>query len=52
MVIDLKPKFIFPGEVAVRVENTFVVTDHGMKKMNHFPDEMKLTELNLVPPVI
>ena len=38
MVMALEPKFVFPGEGVVGIENTFVVTAHGMKKLNRFPD--------------
>lgn len=37
-VIAMEPKFIFPGEGVVGIENTFVVTQNGMKKLNQFPD--------------
>lgn len=40
MVIALEPKVIFPGEGVVGVENTFVVTDHGMEKLSRFPDDI------------
>jgi Xaa-Pro dipeptidase len=40
MIIALEPKCIFPGEGVVGVENTFVVTDHGMEKLNRFPDDV------------
>lgn len=40
MVLALKPKFVFPGEGVVGIENTFVITDEGMEKLNRFPDEI------------
>ena len=40
MTIALEPKYIFPGEGVVGIENTFVVTDKGMEKLNRFPDEI------------
>jgi Xaa-Pro aminopeptidase len=40
MVIALEPKVIFPQEGVVGVENTFVVTDHGMEKLNRYPDDI------------
>jgi Xaa-Pro dipeptidase len=40
MVIALEPKFIFPGEGVVGVENTFLVTEAGMEKLNRFPDDL------------
>jgi Xaa-Pro dipeptidase len=39
-VIALEPKVIFPGQGAAGIENTFVVRDHGMEKLNRFPDEI------------
>jgi len=38
MVMALEPKFIFPGQGVVGIENTWVVTEQGMKKLNRFPD--------------
>ncbi len=38
MVIAVEPKFVFPGQGTVGIENTFVVTKTGMKKLNRFPD--------------
>ncbi len=40
MIIALEPKIIFPGEGAAGVENTFVVTDEGMERLNQFPDDI------------
>jgi Xaa-Pro dipeptidase len=40
MVISLEPKYIFPGEGVVGIENTFVVRETGMEKLNTFPDEI------------
>jgi len=45
MVIALEPKVIFPGEGAVGIENTFFVTEQGMEKLNHFPDEIIVISL-------
>jgi Xaa-Pro aminopeptidase len=42
MVIALEPKFIFPGEGVVGIENTFVVTKSEMKKLNQFPDAIMI----------
>ena len=38
MVMALEPKFIFPGQGVVGIENTWVVTQQGMIKLNRFPD--------------
>ncbi|OPX35987.1 MAG: hypothetical protein B1H11_08295 [Desulfobacteraceae bacterium 4484_190.1] len=40
MVLAIEPKVVFPGEGVVGIENTFVVTTQGMKKLNRFPDEI------------
>jgi Xaa-Pro dipeptidase len=40
MAIALEPKVVFPGEGVVGIENVFVVTENGMKKLNRFPDEI------------
>jgi Xaa-Pro dipeptidase len=40
MVVALEPKFIFPGEGVVGVENTFLVTETGMEKLGRFPDDI------------
>ena len=38
MVMALEPKFIFPGQGVVGIENTWVVTQRGIIKLNRFPD--------------
>jgi Xaa-Pro aminopeptidase len=35
MAIAVEPKFHFPGEGVVGVEDTFVVTDGGREKLTH-----------------
>jgi len=40
MVIALEPKIVFPGEGVAGIENTFVVTETGLKKLNRYPDEI------------
>ncbi len=40
MTIALEPKFLIPEKGVVGVENTFVVTEQGMKKLNRFPDDI------------
>lgn len=40
MVIAMEPKYIFPGEGVVGIENTFLATPDGLQKLNHFPDEI------------
>ncbi|MFH1082862.1 MAG: Xaa-Pro peptidase family protein [Pseudomonadota bacterium] len=46
MVIALEPKFVFPGEGTVGIENTFVITKNGTKKLNRFPDAIFEIDLN------
>lgn len=38
MVIAFEPKMIFPGMGVVGIENTHLVTDHGLVPMAEFPD--------------
>jgi Xaa-Pro aminopeptidase len=40
MVLSLEPKYVFPGEGVVGIENTFVIREQGMEKLNTFPDEI------------
>lgn len=40
MVIALEPKFVFPGEGAVGIENTYAVTDTGLERLTNVPDEI------------
>ena len=40
VTIALEPKFIFPGEGVVGIENTYVVTNNGVNRLNTFPDEI------------
>jgi len=42
MVIALEPKFVFPGLGDVGIENTFIVTREGMRKLNRFPDDIRV----------
>ena len=40
MVLAMEPKTVFPGKGVVGIENTFVITKYGMKKLNQFPDNI------------
>jgi len=40
MTVAVEPKFVFPGRGAVGVENTFVVTPHGLERLGGFTDEV------------
>lgn len=41
MTIALEPKFVIPEVGAVGVENTYVVTDSGLKTLTVFPEEIQ-----------
>ena len=38
MIFALEPKMVFPGKGVVGIENAFVVTSDGLRKLNTFPD--------------
>ncbi|MBU7006823.1 M24 family metallopeptidase [Phosphitispora fastidiosa] len=40
MVFALEPKFVFPGEGLVGIENTFILTEKGVEKVTASPDEL------------
>lgn len=40
MTIAIEPKFVIPGVGAVGAENTYEVTDEGLKTMTVFPEEI------------
>jgi Xaa-Pro aminopeptidase len=42
MVMALEPKFIVPNEGLAGIENTFVVTESGLRKLTHFDDEIQV----------
>jgi len=42
MVMALEPKMVFPGQGVVGIENMFLVTNNGMKKLNRFPDAISI----------
>lgn len=42
MVFALEPKFIFPGEGAIGIEDTFVVDSEGLIKLSTFSDQLQL----------
>lgn len=41
MILAVEPKFIFPGEGAVGIENTFVITSEGLECLTKYPDGIK-----------
>lgn len=40
MVFAIEPKFVFPGEGVVGIENTFVLTESGMERITITPDDL------------
>jgi len=40
MVFAFEPKLVFPGEGAVGIENTFYLSDHGLKKLTFSSEEI------------
>jgi Xaa-Pro dipeptidase len=38
MVLAMEPKFVFPGEGTVGVEDTFVLTENGLEQLNDLDD--------------
>ncbi len=40
MVFALEPKFILPGKGTVGIENSWVVTEDGIRRFTDFPDEI------------
>lgn len=42
MVFALEPKFIFPGEGTVGIEDTFIVGNKGLKQLSVFSDQLQV----------
>jgi Xaa-Pro dipeptidase len=40
MVFALEPKFVFPGEGAVGIENSYLVTDGGVERLTNAPEDL------------
>lgn len=40
MVFAFEPKVVFPGEGAIGIENTFYLTDHGLKPLTYSEQEL------------
>lgn len=40
MVFALEPKFVIPEVGAVGIENSFLVTENGLEKLTHFPEDI------------
>jgi Xaa-Pro dipeptidase len=43
-VIAVEPKFVIPGKGVIGIENTFVVTDEGGRRLSDLPDEIVFLE--------
>lgn len=44
MVVALEPKLIFPGTGVVGIENTHVVTRHGLEQLGRYPDQVTIIQ--------
>jgi len=42
MVIALEPKAVFPGMGVVGIENTHLVTEHGLEQLTHFKEQVTI----------
>ena len=42
MVLALEPKFVFPGEGTVGIEDTFVLTESGLEQLTMLDDSIKV----------
>lgn len=42
MVFAFEPKLVFPGEGAVGIENTFYLSDNGLKRLTHSDQELAI----------
>lgn len=40
MVFAFEPKVVFPGEAAIGIENTYYLSDEGLKRLTHSSDEL------------
>lgn len=40
MVFAFEPKFVFPNEGAVGIEVDFIVREHGLERVTHFPKDV------------
>lgn len=40
MTLALEPKVIFPGQGVVGIENTHLVTEHGLEQLTHYQEEI------------
>ena len=40
MAFAFEPKVVFPGEGAIGIENTFYMSNEGLKRISHSSDEL------------
>jgi Xaa-Pro dipeptidase len=40
MVLAVEPKMVFPGEGAIGLENDYLVTSHGVRKLSQFDEDI------------
>jgi len=40
MAFAFEPKVVFPGEGAIGIENTFYMSNEGLKRLTHSSDEL------------
>jgi Xaa-Pro dipeptidase len=40
MAFAFEPKIVFPGEGAIGIENTFYLSNEGLKRLTHSSDEL------------
>ena len=40
MAFAFEPKVVFPGEGAIGIENTFYLSNEGLKRLTHSSDEL------------
>ena len=40
MAFAFEPKVVFPGEGALGIENTFYMSNEGLKRLTHSSDEL------------
>ena len=44
MAFAFEPKVVFPGEGAIGIENTFYLSDDGLKRLTHSSDELVILD--------
>ena len=44
MVFAFEPKVVFPGEGAIGIENTFYLSNEGLKRLTHSSDDLVILD--------